>query len=205
MSGRLVYVTIKSGKKATAKRERGTGNGNCNGNLQLQLQLRIIPATTDDLMTKPEHGLTDWMTSTVARRTRAKSQQQQQWGKAAEGGVGNSRSSWSRRATGSCKKLQLKISRRQAKNRRRRSRNRRGRKRSQEAPRMLTKKAATAVNYFEYFSPTPHAVHALLQCTLQWRDWRQPRRQTDRSIERHLTGCSHTKTTKSSNNNNKRI
>lgn len=43
-------------------------------------------------------------------------------------GAGSSRSSWSRRATGSCKKLQLKISRRQAKKRRRSSRNRRGKK-----------------------------------------------------------------------------
>lgn len=124
------------------------GNGNFNGNLQLQLQLRIIPATTDDLMTKPEHGLTDWMTSTVARRTRAKSQQQQQWGKAAEGGVGNSRSSWSRRATGSCKKLQLKISRRQAKNRRRRSRNRRGKKKKPRSAANVNKKGSHSCQLF---------------------------------------------------------
>lgn len=35
---------------------------------------------------------------------------------------------------------------------------------------MLTKKAATAVNYFEYFSPTPHAVHYSAHCSEETED-----------------------------------
>lgn len=62
---------------------------------------------------------------------------------------------------------------------------------------MLTKKAATAVNYFEYFSPTPHAV-----CTTVHTAVKRPKteddfaKKTGRSIERHLTGSSLTKNTK---------
>lgn len=64
-------------------------------------------------------------------------------------------------STGSCKMLQLKKQKATTKSKSCRS--------AACQVEMLTKKAATAVNYFEYFSPTPHAV----QWSLKIADRRQ--------------------------------
>lgn len=68
---------------------------------------------------------------------------------------------------------------------------------------MLTKKAATAVNYFEYFSPTPHAVHYSAHCSEETED-RRRRCQEDRQKYRAAFDRQQPHKKHKSNNNNER-
>lgn len=112
MSGRLVYVTIKSGKRQP-QREL------IQWQLQLQLQLADNPSPTGWLNDNAwACWLSDWLRlrlrlRLVAWRTRAKRQQQQreEEKQQCEQATTGKSEEHKPRATGSCKKLQLKVSR----------------------------------------------------------------------------------------------